>query len=98
MRYVKVMAEYRCWPLWWDEGDEGIGNVDPRTLPLSPALVARLDAWAERLDSILDGDYPPDSRFAREPSQKAFVQEGPALTAEVQRELGLEFVFRYLWA
>jgi hypothetical protein len=89
------MADYKCWPLWWDRPDKEMGDVDPRTLPLSSELIERLYAWAAWYDSTLNEEYPPDSRFASEADEQSFLQEGRALTAEVRRELGPEFVVRY---
>jgi hypothetical protein len=54
---IKLMADYGCHPVWSLDDDYG-GNIDPDVLGFSPALVADLDAWAERFEDALDWDDP----------------------------------------
>jgi hypothetical protein len=50
MRSIKMMADYHCWPLW--EASAGrVGNIDPRTLPISRDLVVQLESWARLYDA-----------------------------------------------
>jgi hypothetical protein len=90
-RGVKVMADYSSFALW-DQGLTGPGNIDPRSLPLSRDLVARLDAWAARYDATLNRSDPASSGFASPDKEQAFAKEGLTLAFEVKRELGPDWV------
>jgi hypothetical protein len=43
---IELMADYQCYPLWWIEPDK-VGNIDPKTLPLSQETLNRLEKWAD---------------------------------------------------
>ncbi len=45
---IKVMADYRCDPLWALD-EERYGCFAPEMIDLSPELTADLNAWAGRL-------------------------------------------------
>lgn len=81
------MADHFCWPLWTPL-DQGPGNLDPASLPLSDQLVRELLLWAARWDAILDMDYPPDSGFASAEEEDRFNADGRALATRLARELG----------
>lgn len=81
---LRLMADYRSWPLWRDDGD----NVDPATLPISEALQARLTAWAARFDETLDDADPLMSGFFDDAAEQAFDADGHHLWAALRRELG----------
>ena len=87
---IKLMADYDCWPLWWD-GDHDPGNIDPATLPLSPATVKRLLAWAETFDATLNRDNPASSDFPSDAAFEAFEQVGLDLWRQLQRELAPDY-------
>lgn len=83
MRTLKLMTDYRCWPLW-EDGD----NLDPASLPLSADLQARLLAWAEVFDNALDWDDPGNSPPMPPETEAAFEAEGDLLADDLAGELG----------
>lgn len=84
MKQLKLMLDYDCWPLWdQDAGD----NLDPEVLPLSDALKARLQAWSDAYNVLLNRDDPMNSYHTSEREQ-ALEQEGVSLWRALQTELG----------
>ena len=83
MRTIKLMADYRCWPLW-----EAGENIDPASLPLSGALQARLLAWAEAFEAGFDWDDPAASPPMAPDALAAFEEEEERLVEDLARELG----------
>lgn len=70
---MKLMADYGCWPLWCDHGNE---------------TKTALHAWAEAYNTTLNRDYPPDSCFPDPQSQRAFETKGVRLIGRLRSELG----------
>jgi hypothetical protein len=87
------MADYHCWPLWWDAGP--VGNIDPATLGLSPALVDALKAWAATHDATLRDQDPARSGFATPEAEAAFEREGQHLARRLAEEMKGRAVVRY---
>jgi hypothetical protein len=88
---IKVMPDYRCWPLWHDGGEPG--NIDPADLPISPALAAALVAWADAFEADFDWDDPAASPGMADP--EGFEAEGRRLTGLLAVELGPQYRVRY---
>lgn len=59
VRRIKVMADYRCHPLW-SMDDGAVGNIAADTLSLSAELTHDLNAWAAQFDASLDPDEPAE--------------------------------------
>ncbi|WP_248741937.1 MULTISPECIES: hypothetical protein [unclassified Pseudomonas] len=91
MKFIKLMPDYECHPLWNISPDE-YGDLDPLGLPISDALKSRLKAWATKYDETLDRDYPPNSGFKSEVLEFEFREEGKLLAEALQNELGLGYV------
>lgn len=89
---LKVMPDYECWPLW---REDMVGNVDPASLAITPALRDRLFRWAQTFDNTLIRDDPAASGFGSPESEGAFDAEGRALALDLQRELGDSTKVRY---
>ena len=89
---VRLMADYDCWPLWWTNGD---GDIDPKSLPLSPATVDRLIRWAEAFDVGLNRKDPASSEWPSEEAYQEFKREGYALWLIVRRELAGDYIVLY---
>ena len=88
MTTIKVMADYRCWPVWVRTDAEAIfATVDPTTLGLSAGLVGRLTAWQHWWDSRLNLADPHDSREVPLEEVRAFDSEGRLLARRVAQEL-----------
>jgi len=92
MPTVRVMSDYHCFPLW--SRDSG-NNLGPDDLPLSGGLVDGLRAWAGAYDATLNEEYPPDSGFASEEEERAFVAQGLDLARRVATELGPGYTVEY---
>jgi hypothetical protein len=90
---IKVMTDYECAPLWWDEAGR-IGDIKPEDLALSPQLVTELWAWAGTYDATLDHDDPRASGFASASDEQAFEEQGRLLASAVASELP-EWSVRY---
>ena len=54
---IKVMADYRCDPLWALD-EERYGCFAPEMIDLSPELTADLNAWAAAYDTSFNADDP----------------------------------------
>lgn len=91
MKFIKLMPDYECHPLWNMSPDE-YGDVDPLDLPISDALKLRLKAWAAKYDETLDVNYPPNSGFKSEALELEFREEGKLLAESLQNELGVGYV------
>lgn len=91
---IRVMADYECWPLWWD-GDGRVGNIAPSDLGLSDGLSADLSAWAAAYDATLNRDDPRASGFASSDDDHRFHVQGEHLAARVADELGRTATVRY---
>ena len=90
MRVIKLMADYDSFPLW--EASPGqVGNIDPRDLPISAGLRARLAKWAGDFDATLDRDDPIESGFQSEEAEADFSQTGRDLRQQLEEELGPAF-------
>ena len=91
---IRVMADYGCWPLWWD-GDGAVGNIAPSGLGLSESLLAALLAWAASFDATLNREDPARSGFASREDWQRFHAEGARLAARLAEELGQRASVRY---
>ncbi len=92
MEQIKLMPDYQSWPLWGT--GEHIGNIDPKSLPLSDETVERLIAWAQTFDAQLNWDDPGSTVWTEEFLQK-FEQEGLYLWDKLTEELGDGFEISY---
>lgn len=91
MKYIKLMADYECFPLWENAPGE-IGNIDPDSLPISDDLKCMLYEWAKRYDQTLNLADPINSGFRDEFDIVSFVNEGKVILSLLSKELGKEYV------
>lgn len=91
MRYIRLMADYQCHPVW-DISPGEYGDIDPSALPISKELKSRLAKWACLYDETLDLDCPQCSGFKSEELEAEFNREGRLLADCLQNELGADFV------
>ncbi|MGX9565523.1 hypothetical protein [Pseudomonas viciae] len=90
MKYIKLMADYQCFPVWnMLPGD--YRDMDPCELPISKELQVRILKWAAIYDETLDADYPPSSGFKSEELEREFRREGERLVMMLREELGADF-------
>jgi hypothetical protein len=90
MRTIKLMTDYDCFPLW-EILDDGLVNLDPRTLPISEKLICSLKNWTDKYDSTLDLSDPINSAFASIQDEESFNREGKLLYQCLKKELGDNF-------
>jgi len=91
---IKLMPDYCCSPLWGLDLDN-IGNIDPETLPLSPATINRLKTYSAAYESALNWDYPPDSPEPTEEEIENYEEEGINLWRQLQKELAPDYEVHY---
>lgn len=86
---VTLYADYAPWPLW----SNGLSDED--ALPLSEATKTRIKAWFNAYDESPKPDWPvwiaPSGATSADEVEKAWVAEGEALRAVIQRELGPDY-------
>lgn len=91
---LKLMADYQCFPLWWDAHDR-VGDIDPKTLPISEELQKKLMDWAQKFDSSINIEDPLQSGFNNPKEEAKFIKEGEALLIKLKSELGHEYSIIY---
>ena len=91
---IRLSTDYQCWPLWQEEGEE-VGDIDPKTLPLPPETVARLEHWAATFDSWIDLDEPNAPTEPTDEEFEAFEQEGLRLWKQLIQELAPHYEVVY---
>ena len=91
---IKVMADYECFPLW-RINCANPNNIDPATLPISPALTEDLLDWAARYDATLNRVDPAASGFTDAAAEHAFSARGEHLARRLAEELGPAYTVEY---
>ncbi len=81
---IKVMADYRCDPLWALD-DDHYGCFSPDMIDLSPALTTDLNAWAADYDTSFNADDPVVSQWSEEQHQ-AHALQGRQLAVRLKQE------------
>ncbi|RUT02545.1 hypothetical protein DSM106972_060230 [Dulcicalothrix desertica PCC 7102] len=93
-RKIKLMTDYGCDPLWWD--DDEVGDIEPESLPLSNNTIERLHKWAKAYDATLNWEDPTDSPgFPSLEAKVAFEKEGISLWKQLQTELAPDYQVVY---
>lgn len=91
-RRLRVSVDYGAFPVWDLDGG---GMVDPESLPIDAALVARLQEWANRFDETLDWDDPMASKTPSRAWRREFDSDGRVLARALQAELGPAYDVRF---
>ena len=73
-KYLKIMPEYGCSPLWVSDNNKTFKNLDFRKVGSS--LVNRIDVWNQLYQSTLNQEYPPESGFVNTIDIYNFEKEG----------------------
>jgi hypothetical protein len=84
---LRLMPDYDCHPLW-ETLPDGVRNVAPEELPLSPDLQRALSAWAERYNATLNRDDPLASGFETVDDERDFEETGLHLWERLRLEMG----------
>jgi hypothetical protein len=92
---LRVMLEWRAWPLWTRDGTGGEDTPDPRTIAGDP-LGAELIAWAEDYDSYWDADDPRGPDFPDRDTELAFFARGRALAERLAAQVGDQWAVRFM--
>jgi hypothetical protein len=95
MRTIKLMPDYRCFPLWNVSPGDYV-NISPESLPISNRLQDDLTGWANEYDLTLDLSNPADAGFDTQESADNFVQIGHNLVERLRAELGLNYKVTYI--
>jgi hypothetical protein len=94
---LKVRADFQCYPIWKD--DDGLWlDIDPASLSISEGLAADFQAWAAAYDATFNEEYPPDSGFADQAAEQAFLATGRELSNRLAAELGGDAQVEYAGA
>ena len=91
---IKLMLDYGCSPLWWYDSEK-VGNIDPKSLPLSPQMIQHLTDLAEKNDATLNWDNPSDSEEFTEAEIRKLDEELLLLTIKLQKELYPDYEIVY---
>ncbi len=91
---IKLMADYQCYPLWWDEPTRW-GDINPATLPLDAETILRLKKWADAMNATLTLADPASSGFPTQQEKEAFEQEGIEIFMLLEEELASEYEVSY---
>ncbi len=91
---IKLMPDYGCYPLWWDELNL-VGNIDPSELPLIHSTIESLHQWTLLFDTHLDWDDPGNSPKLSTEELKAFEFEGLRLWLLLIEELSSNYEVSY---
>ncbi|HYV50050.1 MAG TPA: hypothetical protein VFA20_34580 [Myxococcaceae bacterium] len=84
---LRLMPDYDCHPLW-ETLPDGVRNVAPEELSLSPGLRQELRAWAARYDATLNRDDPSASGFKSAEDERDFEETGVRLWERLRQEMG----------
>jgi hypothetical protein len=91
----KLMADYDTFPLWCRDAD-GLTNIDPRSIAITPELSQQLLDWSMEFDSTLNRADPAQSGFRSLQEKNLFDSRGRELWNRLQEELaGLATVSYY---
>jgi hypothetical protein len=95
MKKLRLTCDYFCYPIWHDDGKTSgeFGDIDPRTLPISPILADELIAWSDSFDRGLNMEDPGSSQWAAG-EREEFLRVGWQLLPRLQDELGSGFAVR----
>jgi hypothetical protein len=83
---IKLMLDYGCYPLWWYDSEQ-VGNIDPKSLPLSSEMIQHLTELAEKNDATLNWDDPSESEELTEAEIRKLDKELSLLKIKLQKEL-----------
>lgn len=83
-RRLRFAPEWECWPFWDDRTGD---NLDPASLGLDPALVARINAWDAAFQATYDRDDPLASCFPSREAEATYLAEGRAIAGELAARL-----------
>lgn len=86
---LRLMPEYRCWPLW---DDTELNNIDPRSLGFSDSLLERIAGW----DAVYQNGYLEDDPFASGltdiAEERRWAEESHVVAAAIEAEWQGPFV------
>ena len=91
---IKLMPDYFCFPLWGMDEDN-LGDIDPKTLPLSQTTIDKLETWAKIYDMTLNQEDPSLSGFSSQRQKQAFEEEGIELWQQIRQELAKNYEVYY---
>ena len=84
---IKLMAEYRAFPLWWNDEGKVKRNIQPHELTLSLETVSLLQKWQQRYESQMNWANPGESNFFAPTEVDIFEDEGVKLWLLLRQQL-----------
>ena len=94
MKFLKLMADYECFPTW-EIFDDDLENIDPNKLKISDELKKELEKWSTDYDLTLNQSDPINSGFADENHQDNFDKIGQKLFVMLKQQLGDGYSVEY---
>lgn len=91
---LRLMAEFDCFPLWKQTTD-GVENIAPASLAVSPELQRDINAWANAWQATFNRSDPLASGFTSALDEVRFDEAGRELWARLQKELRSDFEVSY---
>lgn len=95
MKYkLRFMPEYYATSLWaQDQATEDIYGyeISYQSLGLSKALIEALEAYDEKILSLIDWKDPAGPFFMHKDERKALYETGLSLLEDIKKELGNDF-------
>lgn len=95
MKYkLRFMPEYYATSLWaQDQATEDIYGyeISYQSLGLSKALIEALEAYDEKILSLIDWKDPTGPFFMHKDERKALYETGLSLLEDIKKELGNDF-------
>lgn len=85
MKHLKISPEYQCSPLWTSEDGETYEHLEINDSPFDEDLKNKLFKWAEKFESTLNQDYPPDSGFASGCEEREFENQGLEIWKQISK-------------
>ena len=94
--HILLLAHEAAWqPLWEMTDGSPTGEIDPKTLGLSPALLRRLDDWFSIVGARMTLAAQGIDVIETEEQITDFLAEGFHIAGDLQRELGHQTVVLY---
>jgi hypothetical protein len=88
------MADYETFPIWRSDSPDP-ANIDPASLPISPALAKDLVDWADMYDATLNRSDPIASGFPNAAAESEFYARGEQLARRLAAELAPAYAVEY---
>ena len=90
---IRLLADYKCWPLWHHK-DKKVGDIDPREIGVSDALVGDLERWVDVYESHMDWSDPASTQWTND-EVALFDSDGRNLCRRLTEEISDRYQIYY---